>query len=94
MTTSETANTGHSDSELPAKDKAALLRNIEQRRTNLGETVDALSSKLDVKARATARARSVVDDTRRTVRSYPKATAGAGVGLLTFLLFIRKVRRP
>lgn len=60
-------------------DQEALAEEIERTREQLGETVDALAAKADVKARAQRRAAEVKDNLRGKVRAAKdKVTAQPG----------------
>jgi Protein of unknown function (DUF3618) len=55
--------------ETPPSDPQALRAEIEQTRTDLGETVEALAAKTDVKARATLAASEATDTIEHSVRA-------------------------
>jgi len=57
----------------------ALRADIERTRTELAGTVDALSQRLDVKARAQARAEEIVHDPRSTYVGIGAAVAAVAV---------------
>ena len=52
----------------PPTEPEALRREIEQTRAELGETVEALAMRADVKARAQAAAQDAVDDAKLRAR--------------------------
>jgi ElaB/YqjD/DUF883 family membrane-anchored ribosome-binding protein len=66
-----------------------LRREIEQTRRELGETVDALSHKADVKEQARIKAGEV----QERVSENPQRTAMAIGGMLGLLLLLRVLRR-
>lgn len=89
MTTAAGPNT-------PEPDKSAdieeIERDIEATRAELGQTVDALSAKLDVKAQARVKADQVrqqatdaVASARKTAQEQPQVAAGAGVAVVAAL---------
>jgi uncharacterized protein DUF3618 len=73
-----------------AKDPDQIQREIEQTRSELGDTVEALAAKADVKAQAHRR----IENTKAWVRSHPAPLAAAGVGLAALVAWrITKRRR-
>jgi predicted TIM-barrel enzyme len=67
----------------------ALRREIEQTRTELGQTVELLAARMDVKARARVKALQVREQVRRGVGQSPAVAAllaGAAAGLLALLV--------
>jgi hypothetical protein len=66
-----------------------LRREIEQTRRELGDTVDALSHKADVKEQA----RQKKDEVQERVKSNPTPLAAGIAGLLALLLLIRILKR-
>ncbi len=109
MTAIESRETGSVDPtpnghQAPA-DGAALRREIEQTRAQLGATVEALAAKADVKARAQdavddakVRARAAMTDmqtrVRESMRDHPTYwTAGALAGLTVLVASIVLKRR-
>jgi len=82
--------TGSSD-DVPA-DATDLAADIERRRAQLGETVEALSAKLDVKSRAVSGSKSLLDNAKRTTQERPAVVAGAFAGIVALMIFLRKVR--
>lgn len=66
-----------------------LRRQIEQTRRELGDTVEALSHKADVKAQA----RLKKEEVQERVRSNPTPLAAAIGGFLVLLILLRLVRR-
>jgi hypothetical protein len=65
-----------------------LRREIERTRRELGDTVDALSQKADVKQQA----RQKKDEVQQRVSSNPKPLAAAIGGLIALLVLLRIVR--
>ena len=65
-----------------------LRREIERTRRELGDTVDALSQKADVKQQA----RQKKDEVQQRVTSNPKPLAAAIGGLIALLVLLRIVR--
>ena len=65
-----------------------LRREIERTRRELGDTVDALSQKADVKQQA----RQKKDEVQQRVASNPKPLAAAIGGLIAILVLLRIVR--
>jgi len=65
-----------------------LRREIERTRRELGDTVDALSQKADVKQQA----RQKKDEVQQRVASNPKPLAAAIGGLIALLVLLRIVR--
>jgi hypothetical protein len=81
----------------PPQSAEALTAEIERTRLELGETVEALVAKTDVKARARHRAAEVADSLRGKARSggtltYGVAAAGAAALLLSWLTVRRRLR--
>jgi hypothetical protein len=66
-----------------------LRREIEQTRRELGDTVDALSHKADVKEQA----RQKRDEVQERVKANPTPLAAGIAGLLGLLLLIRLLKR-
>lgn len=66
-----------------------LRRQIEQTRRELGDTVEALSHKADVKEQA----RLKKEEVQERVRSNPTPLAAAIGGFLVLLILLRLVRR-
>jgi ElaB/YqjD/DUF883 family membrane-anchored ribosome-binding protein len=66
-----------------------LRREIEQTRQELGETVDALSHKADVKEQA----RLKKDEMRQRVGENPIPLAAVAGGMLGLLILLRLIRR-
>jgi Protein of unknown function (DUF3618) len=71
-----------------AKDPEQIQREIEETRRELGDTVEALAAKADVKAQAHRR----IDSAKAWARSHPVPVAVLGVGL-TGLLAWRLAKR-
>jgi Protein of unknown function (DUF3618) len=65
-----------------------LRREIERTRRELGDTVDALSQKADVKQQA----RQKKDEVQQRVASNPKPLAAAIGGLIALLVLLRIMR--
>jgi Protein of unknown function (DUF3618) len=66
-----------------------IRREIEQTRRELGDTVDALSQKADIKQQA----RIKKDEVEERVKANPGPLAAAIGGLLALLLLLRILRR-
>lgn len=66
-----------------------LRREIERTRRELGETVDALSHKADVKEQA----RQKKDEVQARVASNPTPLAAAIAGFIAILVLLRLLRR-
>jgi hypothetical protein len=66
-----------------------LRREIEQTRRELGDTVDALSQKANVKEQA----RIKKEEVEERVKANPKPLAAAIGGFLALLLLLRLLRR-
>jgi hypothetical protein len=66
-----------------------LRREIERTRRELGETVDALSHKADVKEQA----RQKKDEVQARVSANPTPIAAAIAGLIALLVLLRLIRR-
>ena len=66
-----------------------LRREIERTRRELGDTVDALSQKADVKQQA----RQKKDEVQERVRSNPTPLAAAVGGLVALLILRRLLKR-
>lgn len=78
-------------------DPDAIQAEIEATRAQLGRTVEELSRRLDVPARAKERAFRVRDTAVETFRESPPVVGGAGLALLalvTGLIIWRKKRSP
>jgi ElaB/YqjD/DUF883 family membrane-anchored ribosome-binding protein len=78
-----------------ADDPEQIKAEIEATRAQLGRTVDELSARLDVPARAKERAARAKDTAVETYRESPPAVIGAGValaGLLVGLVVWRRKR--
>jgi hypothetical protein len=71
-----------------ARDPEQIQRDIEETRRDLGDTVEALAAKADVKAQAHRQ----IESTKASVRSHPVPLAVAGV-CLAGLLAWRITRR-
>jgi Protein of unknown function (DUF3618) len=77
-------------SESPAQQTPEeLRREIERTRQQLGETVDALSHKADVKEQA----RRGKDEMRQQVGENPIPLAAVAGGILALLVLLRLIRR-
>ncbi|MGO9907045.1 MAG: DUF3618 domain-containing protein [Solirubrobacteraceae bacterium] len=61
-----------------AKDPEQIQREIEETRRELGDTVEALAAKADVKAQVQSR----IDRAKASARSHPAPLAAVGVGLI------------
>ncbi|RBY79309.1 DUF3618 domain-containing protein [Blastococcus sp. TF02-09] len=76
-------------------DPDAIKADIEATRAQLGRTVDELSNRLDVPARARERAARTKDTAVETYRESPPAVIGAGLalaGLVVGLIVLRRRR--
>lgn len=83
------ASDGHGD------DLDAIKAEIEATREQLGRTVDELSARLDVPARARERAYRARDTAVETYRESPPAVVGGAlalVGLVVGLIIVRRRR--
>lgn len=78
-----------SESKNPEVEAQELRGEIEQTRAELGDTVDALSQKADVKAQAKAK----VEDTKQQARENPAPVAGVAAGIAGFLLLLWLIKR-
>lgn len=74
-------------------DPAQIQAEIEATRAQLGRTVDELSARLDVPARAKERAARARDTAVETYRESPPAVIGAGVALAALVLGLGVLRR-
>lgn len=74
-------------------DPDAIRADIEATREQLGRTVDELSNRLDVPARARERVARTRDTAVETYRESPPAVVGAGAGLAALLGFVVWRRR-
>ncbi|HTX09077.1 MAG TPA: DUF3618 domain-containing protein [Solirubrobacteraceae bacterium] len=72
-----------------AKDPEQIQREIEQTRRELGDTVEALAAKADVKAQAQRR----IESTKTSVRSHPAPLAVAAVCLVGLVAWRLTKRR-
>lgn len=70
-----------------------LENDIELTRAQLGDTVEQLTSRLDVKHRAKARVADTAANTQAQVRQHPTRTAAVGAGLLAALAGLAVWRR-
>jgi hypothetical protein len=66
-----------------------IRREIERTRRELGETVEALSHKADVKEQA----RLKKEEVRERVASNPRPVAAVAGGLIALLVVLRLIRR-
>jgi ElaB/YqjD/DUF883 family membrane-anchored ribosome-binding protein len=77
-------------SEAPAQQTPEeLRREIERTRLELGETVDALSHKADLKEQA----RLKTDEVRQRVNDNPFPVVAVGGGIVALLVLLRVIRR-
>ena len=74
-------------------DPAQIQAEIETTRAQLGRTVDELSARLDVPARAKEKAARAKDTAVETYRESPPAVIGAAVALAGLVLGVIIVRR-
>lgn len=101
MSPSERAN------DPPPDDQAALRDEIEETRAELGETVEALSAKADVKGQVKekveerkeqlrgqqAQAEAKLGELREQAKGNPLPLAAAAGGAILLLLVVRRLRR-
>ncbi len=73
-----------------AKDPEQIQREIEETRRELGDTVEALAAKADVKAQVHGRIESVKASARR--RPAPLAVLGVGLTILVAWRFTKRRR--
>jgi uncharacterized protein DUF3618 len=71
---------------------AQIQADIERTREEVGDTVEALAAKTDVKARAQERVNEVKAQMPEKVRQNPMPLIGAGALLLAFLIGRRSAR--
>ena len=76
-----------------ADDLDVIKAEIEATREQLGRTVDELSARLDVPARARERAFRARDTVVETYRENPPAVIGAGVALVGLVVGVMILRR-
>ena len=76
-----------------ANDPEQIQAEIEATRAQLGRTVDELSSRLDVPARAKEKAARAKDTAVETYRESPPAVIGAAVALAGLVLGVIILRR-
>ena len=74
-------------------DPAQIQAEIEATRAQLGRTVDELSARLDVPARAKEKAARAKDTAVETYRESPPAVIGAGLALAGLVLGLVILRR-
>lgn len=75
------------------RSKSDIERDIAATRIQLGDTVEALSARLDVKSRVRAKVTAAVADARITVQQRPAAVAAVGIGtLVALVVLIRRSR--
>jgi ElaB/YqjD/DUF883 family membrane-anchored ribosome-binding protein len=74
-------------------DPARIQAEIEETRAQLGRTVDELSSRLDVPARAKEKVARAKDTAVETYRESPPITIGAGLALAGLVLGLVVLRR-
>ncbi len=74
-------------------DPAQIQAEIEATRAQLAETVDELSARLDVPARARERAARVRDTAVETYRESPPVVIGAAVALVGLVVGLVVLRR-
>jgi hypothetical protein len=78
---------------VPPRSKSDIERDIAATRIQLGDTVDALSARLDVKSRVRTKVSSAIAEARVTVQKRPAAVAAVGVGtLVALVVLIRRSR--
>jgi hypothetical protein len=81
------------DGHRPPSDPDAILAEIEATRAQLGRTVEELSHRLDVPARAKERAYRTRDTAVETYRESPPAVIGAGLALVALVVGVVVWRR-
>jgi hypothetical protein len=69
------------------RDPEVIRHEIDQTRLELGEAVEQLAAKTNIKARAREKAAGLAAQ----ARAHPQAMAAVGVGLLALLLLRRKL---
>ncbi len=74
-------------------DTERIQAEIEATRAQLGRTVDELSSRLDVPARAKESANRAKDTAVETYRESPPAVIGAGLALVALVVGLVVLRR-
>ncbi|MGP3977496.1 DUF3618 domain-containing protein [Streptomyces sp. 8N114] len=91
--TDSTKTNGHG----PAPSPEELRAQVEETRRELGETVEALAARADVKAqgrRKAAEFKSKAQRAAKTTRGSPSVpVAAAGAALVALVLFVRRSRR-
>lgn len=85
--------TGASQNGHAADDLDVIKAEIEATREQLGRTVDELSARLDVPARARERAFRARDTVVETYRESPPAVIGAAVALVGLVVGVMILRR-
>ncbi|GAA3171678.1 hypothetical protein GCM10010531_26360 [Blastococcus jejuensis] len=85
--------TGASQNGHAADDLDVIKAEIEATREQLGRTVDELSARLDVPARARERAFRTRDTVVETYRESPPAVIGAAVALVGLVVGVMILRR-
>jgi hypothetical protein len=86
--------TGHAvDAGSPAVDPDVLREQIEQTRAELGETVEALAAKTDVKAQAKAKLAEGKEQLRQVTPARLARAPMAAVGALSAVVFAWLLRR-
>jgi hypothetical protein len=93
---------GHSAPDAVSPERQAIINDIEQTREQMGQTVEALAAKADVKAQVQRKAAAVTGTARqqaqralaaaRQRQALTVAAAGVGAGLITWIL-TRPMRR-
>jgi hypothetical protein len=73
----------------PPDEQEALRAEIEETRAELGETVEALSAKADIKGQAKAK----LNEVSGQAKSNPAPFAAAAGGVAALLLIVRRLRR-
>jgi hypothetical protein len=76
----------------PEQDQARLRENIERTRAELGQTVEALAQKADVKAQAQAKAQELQRRLPEPLRDKPVLPVAAGIGVALVALWLIRRR--
>ncbi|UGY94435.1 DUF3618 domain-containing protein [Streptomyces gobiensis] len=75
----------------PGVSERELRDAVEQTREQLGETVEELAAKFDLKAKAQERAAHVKERAERTARSGPGPLIAMGAGALVAVMLLRRL---
>jgi hypothetical protein len=81
------------DKPTPPRTRSDLERDIANTRRQLGDTVEALTARLDVKTRIRTKVSAAAAEVQATVKQRPAAVAAIGAGALVALVILfRKAR--